>query len=575
MKLHHKNIMEINENSPRYSKHINGSLVELKPHQLAILNKMEDMESKYFSFAERMTSDLSYKELEIKKIKTEIENIQKALKKEENNRFVCDDLSKELEEYKKDLISRQTQYNSEMSFFLKEGFGVLGTNVGSGKTYCIIAQILLDKMKTNIGPINNDTVKGTMIIVPPHLYYQWVEAFDTFVEKGLLQISNFNHYNEITLLYEPKYRAQLLTSDVYMVNLNNYEILANTLTDNGICIKRVVFDEINTMSSLVDTTVSSAFTWFVSASLQNEIKRDPKYMITGYGHTGEDILKKIIRADDKFVFDSFQIPPYKYKKENVPNPSLEKLVHIKGLLEQNGALEALNACDPILAFKNLNIRISMMGSERKQNNELQFTSVLYKKLQDIPEEINTNLESLKKTQKSSNITTEKDILQESIDSETEKLNKYVTFIEKLKTILPDENSEEFKNLKRPKIVRLMNIIDRLKDQKVMIYSKYPRLFSEVEKECEENGIGFTNFEDGTEEKMNETMKSFKTDSKINILCAHSVMFSCGTNLENLTHIIFMHKVHPDVKKQVIGRGQRPGRTGPLTVIEMLHKNETE
>lgn len=560
----------INESSKRYTGNVNGGLIELKPHQLAIIQKMEDMEKSYFTFAERKTAELTSMTNAMNILQKKMSDIENNLKEE---RYDDEEIfKKELKELSKELDNKKNVYSKELKVLLKEGFGVLGTNVGSGKTFCIIAKILLDKKNADNGPISRSTVKGTMIVMPPHLYYQWEEALEMFVEKGFLNIMGLNNYDQITKLYEEKYRKDILNKDVYLVNANNYERVANTFNDNKISFKRVVFDEINTVSNMMDTTISSAFTWFVSASLQNEIEHNPSFEIVGYGHTGPDVLKKTINADDKFVFDSFQIPAYKYKKESVTNPVLEKLLEIEGLLDGD-SVTALNACDPSTALKKLDIRLNPLSKQAKQVNDMQFTMALYNKLATVPDDIDLNLESLNSAYKNCFSDTEKETVLEQIKEQTAKKEKYQSLIEKLKEILPDEKIDEFWSMKRPKLVRLLNLLDRLRDQKVMIYSKYPKVFSSVQQECEDNGIGYSDFEDGTEEKMRDAMHSFKTDSKINILCAHSVMFSCGTNLENLTHIIFMHKVTQDVKKQVIGRGQRPGRTGPLTVIELLHKNE--
>ena len=58
-----------------------------------------------------------------------------------------------------------------------------------------------------------------------------------------------------------------------------------------------------------------------------------------------------------------------------------------------------------------------------------------------------------------------------------------------------------------------------------------------------------------------------------ILLANSSLFGCGMNLENSTHIIFVHKMNKKMKNQVIGRAQRMGRKGALHIIFLEYENE--
>ena len=58
-----------------------------------------------------------------------------------------------------------------------------------------------------------------------------------------------------------------------------------------------------------------------------------------------------------------------------------------------------------------------------------------------------------------------------------------------------------------------------------------------------------------------------------ILLANSTLFGCGMNLENSSHIIFVHKMNEKMENQVIGRAQRLGRKGILNIIYLEYENE--
>jgi hypothetical protein len=58
------------------------------------------------------------------------------------------------------------------------------------------------------------------------------------------------------------------------------------------------------------------------------------------------------------------------------------------------------------------------------------------------------------------------------------------------------------------------------------------------------------------------------------LMTNSDMYGYGMNLQHTTHIILVHKLECNLKKeQLIARAQRHGRTTRLKIYQLLHKNE--
>ena len=49
--------------------------------------------------------------------------------------------------------------------------------------------------------------------------------------------------------------------------------------------------------------------------------------------------------------------------------------------------------------------------------------------------------------------------------------------------------------------------------------------------------------------------------------------AAGINLENATDIVFYHMMSTTKTTQIIGRGQRPGRTQALNVWKLCYENE--
>ena len=65
------------------------------------------------------------------------------------------------------------------------------------------------------------------------------------------------------------------------------------------------------------------------------------------------------------------------------------------------------------------------------------------------------------------------------------------------------------------------------------------------------------------------------NGNVQVLMCNSLLFGCGINLEFGTDIIFFHKMTDCMKKQVIGRCQRPGRKTRLNIWYLMHENENE
>jgi len=203
-------------------------------------------------------------------------------------------------------------------------------------------------------------------------------------------------------------------------------------------------------------------------------------------------------------------------------------------------------------------------------NDKAFANILIKNWEDILRETRDYIENQKKTK----VDQKKPINLQRIERDIVEKEQYLTHIndcyqnilfhlEPIKTF-----QEEF-----PKIIKLLNMIDHAKKSKILLYSEFPRVFIKLSKILDGQGIKYCDFEGGNTDEMHQAVKTFKERDDVNIFLAHSTLFSCGMNLENTDIIIFLHRVKPEVMKQVIGRGQRPGRTCGLNVYELVHKNE--
>jgi superfamily II DNA/RNA helicase len=77
---------------------------------------------------------------------------------------------------------------------------------------------------------------------------------------------------------------------------------------------------------------------------------------------------------------------------------------------------------------------------------------------------------------------------------------------------------------------------------------------------------------GNEKVIEKSLKDYK-EGDVQVLLLNSMIEGAGMNLENTTHLLFMHKTAEKFIEQVMGRAQRYGRTTPLNVIMLFNKHE--
>lgn len=128
-----------------------------------------------------------------------------------------------------------------------------------------------------------------------------------------------------------------------------------------------------------------------------------------------------------------------------------------------------------------------------------------------------------------------------------------------------------------KIDNLKKIIEsRIKDPnfKMLIFSDFSNSFNGIVSLLSDFNLKYSEIM-GHSSSVNKTLKRFKenVDDKIDVLLLNSKFCASGINLENSTDIVIYHSMCDDKTTQVIGRGQRPGRTQPLNVWKLCYKNE--
>ena len=134
-------------------------------------------------------------------------------------------------------------------------FGIMSDKPGTGKTYAILGLIYHSKEKRNI------------IIIPQNILSQWISSIHNF-SNGLLTYKKITDYSDVLELYNDN--STLFDYDILITTSLFYNVIATTMKSRFIGVKRVFFDEIDSISSLLINRINSDFIWFVSASFDKD-----------------------------------------------------------------------------------------------------------------------------------------------------------------------------------------------------------------------------------------------------------------------------------------------------------------
>jgi hypothetical protein len=129
------------------------------------------------------------------------------------------------------------------------------------------------------------------------------------------------------------------------------------------------------------------------------------------------------------------------------------------------------------------------------------------------------------------------------------------------------------DLQFPNIINGTTITQENNYRKVLIFTDLNESSDKIIEKLEENKEKFWTIH-GNADKINSTIQEFVNYKSDCCLVIHGLLQCSGINLQCATDIIFYHYLHSStMEEQVIGRGNRIGRTYSLNVWYLLYENE--
>ena len=493
--------------------------------------------------------------------------------------------------------------------------GIISDPTGSGKTYTMIGLLCRDKMEWDIslpftiesisyeagGLIKNtyikryDKLECNLVLVSPSIIGQWYQEF-----------SNTNL----------KVKQIINKKDIESLNINSYDVIIVTTTMYNFLIsitskyawKRFIYDEPGNVRVSGMKYVIASFYWLITATPESITSKH--YNCRGsmmkdiIGENSWDFNKQfspiILKNSNEYIMSSFNLPPINYHSytcfqplltvvAGIVNPTIKKMIeaeNIEDAIVLLGGKKTKNIVELIKERKleeleEIKTKISIYNS-RNDTNKLNEWKTKEKhiniQINDLSQKFNDMLNSTCQIcmdyisnpvlePKCQNIFCGNCLLKwlqknNSCPSCRTTIN--------MDDLIYIDNSSTNSNTNKQKISRNMTKLEQIRalikqknDGKFLIFSSFDITFKPICKMLKENNINFVDIK-GNVDNIQKNINKFKTGN-CKVIFLNSKINSAGINLPETTDIILYHEMEQNIKSQIIGRAQRIGRTTPLHV----------
>jgi len=502
----------------------------------------------------------------------------------------------------KELTMKLTTYQKAMLFRClsieeqRESFGIMADAPGTGKTAVILALLLASKK----------IYKGeqTIIVLPQNIIQQWCDEIVKFCGDSL-SFTVMKNYADISNIYNVDYFEEVKKYDVLIVASFILPMISPIFLQSDYRVKRVIYDEIDTIETVINTlTIKndldrkmretnkgkatlydeaqtegsiSQMTWFISASIINLIDDNGDFHIGDVTLSQKQFMDKLVKCSPEFI------EAHSLLQCGIPK---ERIIKSKCIIDAYTDFVSVKTIDYTnsLSFNSIHGEYIQKTAESDDDilpllvedylNHIEHYRTL---LQDLPSSsMNTNYMNEIKHQKAlheKNMKAYQSILNAllgqfgitSTDNVEATLQAFKDAYSKKVEAIPKEEK---------KLYKIVSFFKDIKNTqaKVLLFSDFTTGFNKVMKEFDAMEIKYTDLGKGNIREINKAILDFKTGNT-QVLFVDSSSQGCGMNLENATHVCFLHKTIDTLYEQIIGRALRPGRVCPLEIVQFLNENE--
>lgn len=561
-----------------------------------------------------------------------------------------------------------------VAYRVKTDIGIIADKTGSGKSFVIMALVTDSDDTRETTPTSSNMVlrtvtksyamdrisltsefykrtSGTSVLVIPHnlagQWSQYVHLYDNDLKHVML--SKAKHFEGLTA-------AALHSHTLVIVTTTFYSRLAQLLKGINMQLKRVIFDEVDSMTMTSCEVLDSTFYWYVTASYLNLIyprgygRLDPvtqQYTILADGLRSSGCIKNlfqsvmptsrsvlntvIVKNNDNFVDASIRLPDSVVRVIRSKTPHSINILN--GLVDRQ-VIQLLNADDVESAIRIINptqrqseeniVGILLDKYNRARHNlvtmrdymmlHMQFETDVQrdaehartnKKISDLEEKINTIKSRIRDNDtccicydhiarktflsccsnsfcfKCINLWLSRapvcPLCKSGVNMQSMLIVENQDEIDALSTSRPQQSNNNvlFDSDNYDKIQNLRHVLNEIETKhgrsKLLIFSSFDSIYEQIRTELNSMNRAYAQLK-GTHMQISQVVDRYK-NGDLDTLVINPKNYGSGLNLENTTDVLMLHKFDSEVDKQVIGRAQRFGRTTPLRIWYLLYANE--
>lgn len=446
----------------------------------------------------------------------------------------------------------------------------------------------------------------TLILVSQSIIGQWEQE----LKHTDLKYICIKTKNDLTEIQAEEYDIILVIPSMYNKLVTVYSKCAW---------KRFIFDEPGNVKVPGMINIKAGFYWFITAtpnSIFHHHYRCNKttFMrdIIGSSYTDFEYLFKdiIIKNHPDFIKASFEMPKTYHHYYHCFQP-IYNVIHafvsdnIKSMIESGdieGAIMSLggdrtsNIVEIVLEKKkkeikeiDANIQLYSVRNNIQKINELenkkehinhQISELDIKFKNMLKDQCNICYDTLKKPVMEincQNLFCGECLLKWIQNKNTCPLCRIIIDNKKLVYISEESDEEnkdilnERKNKNMTKLEKIIDIINRNREGKYLIFSDHDKTFNSISTVLDENSISHVHVR-GNVKTTEKNLDSFKHGST-QVIFLNSKYNGAGINLQEATDIILYHAMNFNTETQIIGRANRIGRKIPLNVHHLQIRNE--
>ena len=524
-------------------------------------------------------------------------------------------------------IPRADDHRNEI---IHSDVGIYSDITGYGKTLAVIGLLCRDIMEwdikqpqvitgmnTNISRglitttyrIQKNRINCNILVVNQSILSQWISEFS----KTMLSVVVLNTRRKIGTFVEDQWKQSASYPNVIVLTPTMYNEFLSRPINTRVVWKRFIFDEpAHTKNNL--KLLEASFYWFITATPDLLLNPYTRYRATSIlgsifnWHMTWDIFNMIkIKNDDAYVKQSYTLqepieinhqcyqPLYNMVRNYLDSIALSMIEagDISSAVQRLGGNETSDIIELITRNKKNEIdRLKL----RIQQNERQFGIS--------PTYIQAKKDKVAKIQKEIDEIGAKN--KERIDGDCgvcmDSLNKPIflpccqnyfcgecifEWIKRGKNTCPlcrgkidtsrivhilptgGQACEQRKPVEKvlTKNETIVKIIKNNSQGRFLLFSSFEYTFESIKSFLFESCITFKEIK-GHASTRNKNIKEFK-EGKIDVLFLNASYNGAGINLQEVTDIILYHEMDTDMKRQIIGRANRIGKTGSLYIHNLV------